>query len=101
MTEVPEHDRLQLRPRIDVALQFDGGLVSFSRCPRVWADLAPTATQSVRHSATCAKDMYLIADRGGFEHALAQGRCIAVRVEDDLYCGGECSEAPYDAGGKL
>jgi hypothetical protein len=101
MTEELEQDRRQLRRRIDVALQFDGGLVSFSRCRQVWADLAPTASQSVRHCATCAKDVHLVADLGGFEHAIAEGRCIAVPIEDELYCGGEGSEAPYEAGVKL
>jgi hypothetical protein len=40
--------------------------------------------------------VHLTADVSGFEPALAEGRCIAVSVEDELHRGGE--GAGYDIG---
>jgi hypothetical protein len=101
MDETPPRRLTFARLRTPVTVHLGDGLASFSRCRQKWADLVPTQLQSVRHCALCAKDVHLVADLSGFEHALAQGRCIAVPVEDELYCGGQGSEAPYEAGGKL
>ena len=90
-----------VRHRTPTTVRLDDGLAAFSRCRQEWADLVPTKLQSVRHCAFCAKDVHLVADLGGFEHAIAQGRCIAVSVEDQMHCGGEGDGLPYEAGGKL
>ena len=89
------------RQQTPITVNLGDGLASFSRCRREWANLVPTELHSVRHCTMCAKDVHMVADLSGFEHAMAQGRCIAVPVEQELYCGGEASEAPYEPAGRL
>lgn len=90
-----------VRQRTPITVRVGDSLASFSRCRQEWANLVPTKLQSVRHCASCATDVHLVADLAGFEHAVAQGRCIAVSAEDRMYCGGEGGKLPYEAGGKL
>jgi hypothetical protein len=85
-----------IRSRVPITVRLGDGFASFSRCRREWEKLAPTQLQSVRHCALCVKDVHLVADLSGFAHALAEGRCIAVSVEDELHCGGE--GVGYDTG---
>ena len=82
--------------RVPITLRFDDYIVSFSRCRQEWHALIPSGLPRIRHCASCAKDVHLVADMSGFEHALADGRCIAVSVEDELHCGGE--GVGYDPG---
>jgi hypothetical protein len=90
-----------VRRRTPITVDLGAGLASFSRCRQEWADLVPTKLQSVRHCALCAKGVHLVADMSGLEHALTEGRCIAVSVEDQMHCRGEGDELPYEVGGKL
>ena len=85
-----------IRRLAPIRLELDGDVVSFSRCHKEWENLAPTGFESVRHCNSCERDVHLVADGSGAQHALANGRCIAIPVADALYCGG--GGVVYDVG---